>query len=311
MSAGTLIAVAGGALSAVLYLTVVRGSPGAVMLAYFSPLPLFGVGLSLGTGFAGIAGAVATTGVGVTGGTLAAAVFAAMTALPVAWIVSCALRSRPAPMAPDRYPPGILVVWLTGIGAAGFLALALALAGTPGGIEGETQEFLTRLLTGLLPAVIETESVVEALAANFPALVVASWLFMMVLNGTLAQSLLVRFGRARRPTPDYSALALPGGLWPALVLAGSAMVVGSGWVEYLGRNLFVILAIPYFFQGLAVVHALARRTAQRTTILVMFYFVLLLFGWPGLLVAVLGVAEQWLGLRRARRATTLTRPEDE
>ncbi len=320
MSGASLSGVAGGALSAALYLLVVHGSPGAMLLAYFSPLPLFGVGLSFGTTYAGLAGAVATAGIGVSAGALAAALFAVMTAVPAAWLVRYALLSRPlstgvvAPGAPgsqEWYPPGLLLSWLTGFGVSAVLIAALALTGESGGVEDATRTFLMAAFNDVMPTVIDTEAVIFALARYFPALVVTSWLLMLVINGLFAQSLLARFNRARRPSPNYAALVLPQWLWVPLLAAGTLMVVGSGTPEYLGLNLFIILAIPYFFLGLAVVHTLVRRSRQQTTLIVMFYFVLLLFGWSGFLVAVLGVVEQWMGLRRKYGGRDLTGPEDE
>jgi hypothetical protein len=56
--------------------------------------------------------------------------------------------------------------------------------------------------------------------------------------------------------------------------------------------------VPFGLAGLAVLHVAARRLAQPTIALVFFYTVAALFGWPFLGVAVLGLLESWLGLRR-------------
>jgi len=47
-----------------------------------------------------------------------------------------------------------------------------------------------------------------------------------------------------------------------------------------------------------VLHAAVRRLSQPVMALVFFYTVAALFGWPFLVVAVLGLLESWLGLRR-------------
>jgi hypothetical protein len=50
--------------------------------------------------------------------------------------------------------------------------------------------------------------------------------------------------------------------------------------------------------GLAVVHVWTRRWPARMVTLTGCYLLLLVFGWPVLLVAGLGFMEQWLLLRR-------------
>ncbi len=59
MSKDALIAVVGGVMSALLYLSIHLGSPGALILAYFTPLPLFLVGLGLGLAVLVLAAAAA------------------------------------------------------------------------------------------------------------------------------------------------------------------------------------------------------------------------------------------------------------
>ena len=50
--------------------------------------------------------------------------------------------------------------------------------------------------------------------------------------------------------------------------------------------------------GLGVVHALLARSSNRTVALVATYAFLFVFGWPLVIVALLGAAEPWLNLRR-------------
>ena len=73
---------------------------------------------------------------------------------------------------------------------------------------------------------------------------------------------------------------------------------GDGQLAYLALNVVIVLLVPFFFAGLAVVHAFASGRQARTLLLVVFYFFLLVSGWPIALVIGLGVIEQWAGLRR-------------
>lgn len=121
---------------------------------------------------------------------------------------------------------------------------------------------------------------------------------MVVVNGALAQGALVRFGHNRRPTPRVSDIELPRwALGP--VAAGPALaILGDGVPAHFGSNLSPVLCLPFFFVGLAVVHAYARRRPLRWVILVGTYAAIMVFGWPAAALVVLGFVEQWAGIRR-------------
>ena len=67
---------------------------------------------------------------------------------------------------------------------------------------------------------------------------------------------------------------------------------------FVGINAMIALSVAFCLGGLAVLHAAARRLSHPTMVLVFFYTTAALFGWPFLVVAVLGLLEIWLGLRR-------------
>ena len=116
------------------------------------------------------------------------------------------------------------------------------------------------------------------------------------------EALLAKAGRAIRPKPRYTAVELPGwfaggtaGL-AALALIAPAMDLGA--LTFVARNAALAMLVPFLLVGLAVIHVWSRRWPARMAILTGCYAVLLLFGWPALLVAGLGFMEQWLLLRR-------------
>ena len=130
---------------------------------------------------------------------------------------------------------------------------------------------------------------------------------MMVINSALAQGLISGAGRNLRPTPSFVEIELPD--WPAYALGGTALIWligGSGNIGFAAGALFVIVLAPFFLQGIAVVHVLARRGATRSRVaitLTIFYILLIFLQWPMILVAVLGVVEQWARLRRRLAAS--------
>ena len=295
---GVLGAGAGsGAAAAALYLVVLTGSPGAMILAYLSQLPLFAAGLWLGTPAAVAAGLTAIAVLFAAGGTTAAALYAGLYAVPIMLLVRQALLARrTADGALEWYPPGLLAVWLTALGLL-VLAGAVLFFGGPAGLQALMRESLAPALGRLIDEPKASEPLVDVIALVAPGAIAASWMIMTASNAILAQGLLARFGAAWRPSPDLAALGLP--MWFSGLLAiaaGLAMVAGGP--RFVGVNLLIVLSVPFCLAGLAVVHTAVRRWPRPQVPLVAFYVLASLFGWPLLVVTALGVLDAPLGLRR-------------
>lgn len=308
--AGTVaLGLAAGALGAGCFLAMLSGSPGTVIFVYLAQLPLFAAGLWLGAGASMLAGLGATVLVMAIGGVVAASLFAALYAVPVALLARQALLARrQADGATEWYPPGLLAAWLTALGLATIAAVVVLLGG-PDGIRA-------LLHTALAPAVshlaeenqAEGNSFVDFVAGIMPGIVAVSWMVMTLSNGVLAQGVLARFGAAWRPSPDLALLSLP--LWvPALVPVAGAAAAFAGITRFLGVNVLIALGVPFCLAGLAVLHALARRLQRPALPLAVFYVLTGLLGWPLLLVAVLGIADSVLGLRRRWAVAPIMRRE--
>ena len=104
--------------------------------------------------------------------------------------------------------------------------------------------------------------------------------------------------------------ALPN--WLPLGLAGTALgaLVGTGDLAFLSFSLMLVLCLPFLFAGLAVVHAACRRLRARTAALVAFYVFLVLFTWPAVLLAGLGLIDHWAGIRQRLRAAGSEQEEE-
>jgi hypothetical protein len=290
-------AVACGGLAACLYLAATLGTPGALVLVYLTQLPLFIAGLWLGNGAAAIAGLTGAV-VLLASDLVGAAVFIVMNAVPATILVRQALLARRLPDGGLAwYPPGLLTAWLTAMALAGLTA-ALLLFGGPAGLQSTVRGIIGAVLNRMAhePA-LDQADVVATLAAITPGIVAASWMTTVIANAALAQGVLSRFGANWRPSPDLVGLSLPVWLPAALGLATAATFVG-GASRFIGINVMLTLSVPFCLAGLAVLHAAARRLTQPAFALVCFYTVATLFGWPFLMVAVLGLLESWLGLRR-------------
>jgi hypothetical protein len=296
------IAAGGGVVSAAFYLATVFDAPVALILAYLAFLPLFAVGFGWGAGAATVAALIATALVALATSWTVGFVFALAYAVPAAATVRLALRSRHEPNgAVEWYPVGQLVSWLA-VYACGTFVL-LALLGGDGLREAVTQ--IEAVMTSVLPGdqSPQVAMLVSTIAGYFPAIVMASWLVMALVNMALAHGLLGRFGRNRRPAPKAASIEVPQ-WYTAVVVAAAALALmarASDWdtLGIIARNAALALLVPYFLVGLAVVHVWARQWPARLAILAGFYLLLVVFGWVAMLALIgLGFMEQWLSLRQ-------------
>lgn len=301
ISKETLAVLGGGLLSGLLYASVMTGMPGAIIFANLAQLPLFVAGLGLGATASLAASVAGLVTAGVLGGALSAAIYVLVNAAPAILITRQMLLSRATTGGGvEWYPPKLLLGWLTGLGTTLFIAAAILFSGTQDGLEAYIREGLAQTLEQLIvdPDGTRAGAISASLAPFVPGIAVASWMVMTVINGTLAQGALVRFGRNLRPTPDIATLESSPWMAPALAAAGLLAWMGGDHLEFIGWNMVIILAVPFFFSGLGVVHALARRFSGGPLVLAMFYILLLMFAWPVIVVAALGLIDQWARFRR-------------
>jgi len=287
-----------GGLAAGPYLLVLAGSTGSMILVYLAQLPLFAAGLWLGTGAAAAAGLIAALILAGAGNLLASGLFAALNIVPVVLLMRQSLLFRTAPgNAVEWYPPGLLTAWLTGLGLVA-AAVTFVFFGGPQGMQAALREALAPALDRRLGEITpEIDELLAFVAFIFPGIIATSWMVMTASNGILAQGLLARFGASWRPSPDLAALALP--MWIAVLLAvASGATLLGGTARFIGVNVLIVLAVPFCLAGLAVLHAVARRFPRPAVTLAVFYLLAGILGWPLLLIALLGLLDSPLGLRR-------------
>lgn len=297
MQKNMLIAVGSGGLSAVASMAFLTGSPGGLFFVYLATLPLFLVAFSTGPMAAGIAGASGFMIAGLLGGLIAAAMYGVVHAVP-AWLVSRQVLSRQGEAGPWK-PVGRVLCLLTLMCTAVLLGAALPAVSSTGGIAGAIEQHLLDAFRAMAPgmAANQRELLAATLTPLFPGAMGSSWVVMTVVNAIIAQAILTRAGKALRPSPVFGELTLPQWMaWP-LIAAAALALLASGDAKYVAQNLAIMLAVPYFFLGLAVVHWAVRQASMKGLVLGAFYFVLLISGWALLVVAAIGMLEQWAGLR--------------
>jgi len=334
-----------GAASALLVMAAASSSLG-LLLGYLAPLPLFFAGLTRGV-MPALVAAITGGAVSAVYGPVAAGMFLLLFGLPAFWLVRQALLARPAAEAgPDAetlpasgssiggtaalewYPVGSLVVWLVAW-AAGLVIMAwLFTSGsgdgeTNGGLSGALQPLLLQMFSAFPAADADrgtaannAAELATALARIMPAVMAVSWMLMLTVNGVLAQGLAAMLKQNRRPMPRYGALTLPRFLAiAALVLFAAAWLLaskaGTSNASTVAMALAAIAAFPMFLRGLAVVHALAAIAPAKGLVLAAFYAALVVAGaLVGILVVILGLIEEWAGIRRRLAASGTSRESE-
>lgn len=298
-----LLAVTAGLMSAAVYLGGVTaglgGSYFGIMLAYLSPAPLFAAALGLGGPAGVLAAIVGTVPVLILGGAAALFGYMALAAVPAGVLGRQAMLSRVDDQGETEwYPPGALAGWLFGIGAVIHATFSAVLGARPAGLSGSVEEMLTELAVRVQIPDDRLDPIINYLHPILPGTAIAFLLLVQVGNGALAQGLLVAGGRSIRPTPDFGALELPGWTAVAGAVIALAAIVLDGDLGYFARNLLIVATVPYFLQGLSVVHVLAARTGGGSMILAVFYVTLIVLGWVAVLIVLLGLVEQLVGFRQ-------------
>lgn len=305
-----------GALAALLFAVPFAFGVGAIAPLTLTGVPLIAAGLGIGV--------IAAAGAGLTGIALVAGIvgllafgpeptllFTALFAVPIVFTVQQLRRSRTSALGYIEWqPPLNVMAWLL---AAALFAMvvfgAMFIKGNTGLVE-LTERFLQPLFTGLFPelGIFRTRSLVGSVAPIFPGAVIAAWLLMLSVSTAIAIALLKNRGLLGRPAPRMEDLRVPVWVPVAMVVALACFELGNTEVAYLGRNAAIAIVVPLFLTGAGSFHAIARRTPITLIVLAVFYGFLIVFPPLIVLVAIIGVADQFLDLRRR---TGLVRPDQE
>lgn len=308
-----------GAAAALLFASATSGSWLSIVLFYLAPLPIMIAGLGwshLAAIVAAVTGAIA---VGAVFGWVLFFAFLAGAGIPAWWLSYLALLARPASPgiggAPandslEWYPPGRLVMW-----AAILAALVVVVAIPNFGTDAESfRAALTKALSRLFAANSDTpgtdnsERLVAFLVATIPSAAAVLATITNVLNLWLAARIVNFSGLLKRPWPQLSAIAFPKMLLAAMALA-MALSFAGGLLGIVAGVLSASLMMAYSLLGLAVAHAITRGIGSRPFLLGGIYASIFVFGWPILVLCLIGIAEAALDLRArvARRRGALPR----
>jgi len=311
---GLLAAVLAGGLSVAFLVTALtHAETPMIFLAYFAALPLYLAGLGAGV-LAGLVAPVTATGlllvlepVNIT------FLYVFAYAVPAIGLSLLALRNRVGTDGKvSWFPEGKLLTAITIYPCILFLA-AVGLASThQGGLLDLTQQAFVKVGDHFAKQFDDADKIdlfrkaMEQAAQIAPALVAYTWILVAIISLAGAQYVLRQQKWNLRAHFSLQALHVPAFLIYAVAATGLMGVFTAAPYDYVGRNLSMVLGIPFFFVGLAVIHAWAGGTRFAVFFLLVFYVLLTLLPWLALLVAAIGVLDQWINFRQ--RITPYTPP---
>ena len=301
MSKDMLITVGAGATSGFASLAFLSGIPGAMLAVYLAPLPLLLVGIDQGIKAVTISCASGIVTSIIAGNIFFGGLFTIIHAFPAWIIVRQALLKYSVPGTESEawYPAGSILCILSVFCAGILVVTSVWSQGEAGGLQGLIRSYLDQVFTNMLPMDEDVQGgLIKLMVPLFPGYMGTSWVLMAVFNASIALAILKRAKRAERPKTKLANLLLPDWISWFIIVAASISIFSQGELEFLSRNLTLILAVPFFFLGLAVLHNLTNHVTFPRFLLTVFYMALILSGWIALMVTVTGIIEQWFGLRR-------------
>lgn len=285
----------------------------AMSFSNFAHIPLFMVALGLtplATLLGIIAGATAlvivpfmfdaTAGAGLT------LVYLLAIAAPALLIAHFALLFRNNSLGEKVfYPLGRILLWLCLF--AGLIYTAGFWASSDGSWAAQIQAEVIKLLQQQMPPDAEIppqelSELVTSILPYLPGAALAMAALTVIVNAVIAQWILQSRRLAVRPMPKMVDIDLPH--FTPLLVAVLGILAGFAPVESIAvwaTNCLMIVAIPLLFAGLSVLHGILAKNPQRMIWLFLIYITLILspavLFLPVLVVAALGLGEQWAGFK--------------
>ncbi|MBF0460079.1 MAG: DUF2232 domain-containing protein [Magnetococcales bacterium] len=141
------------------------------------------------------------------------------------------------------------------------------------------------------------DQLIAVVSLLLPVMLLTSWFLLQVGNLLAARALLNRWGEKWLADENLAEMRLPFALVWMVIAMGLLAMLTHGTLRHLGMNWGIFLAIPYFFQGLAII----QRAFQWYNVggVVRGILFTVLFFWTGmvLLVLLIGLFDTWIDFR--------------
>jgi hypothetical protein len=295
----------------ILFVALSHSDSGFVLLVYLAPIPLFmaGMGVNVTSGLVAIA--LGSAGLFLMGQPSYGIFYLVADAIPAGGLIYMAMRSRMGLDGKKEWSgEGNLLTALATYPCFIFLGIYLATMGQDGGLLALTvnafngmgdqvNSMLSENGQTVTPEMtVQIHEYFNFFARITPALAMCAWLFSTIIAMAAAHGLLQYKKWNMRPNFLLAKLHIPNWVIFAAAITGLLAMYGPVPYDYLGLNLALVLGIPFFFVGLAVVHAWAAQTKRPTVMLTLFYIIISIIVHLVLVVAVLGAVDQWVDFRK-------------
>jgi hypothetical protein len=307
-----LVGLAAGLCSALLFASVISGSALSLLLCFLAPLPILIAAMGWSHWASLVAVVVAATALALAIDPRFAIGFPLSVGLPAWWLGYLALLARPVGPAGELewYPVGRLVLWAVVLSALVTLIGLAPLGSTQEAIQQALRtafEHMLRLQLAIppegplvVPGVDDPNRLIDMLVRALPPATAVLTTIMQLINLWLAGRVVKISGQLRRPWPDIAATRLPPTAMLALTIAFAVSFV-PGLLGMAAALPAASLLVAYAALGFAVMHGITRHLHGRTAVLIGLYMGFVLLGWSGwpiLVMAMLGMVDGVVDLRR-------------
>jgi hypothetical protein len=251
-----------------------------------------------------IAALVAAAGLAAVFGVVFFFAFLAGAGLPAWWLGYLTMLARPAATskgnaALEWYPPGRLVTWAAVLAA---LMVTFAIPVMGGDVDSFRASLHSSLMQVLRPEVDagspihNLDRLVDFLVVVVPPAAAIVATISSLINLWLAARVVKFSGLLKRPWPYLPGMTFPRPM-AAVLTAAVVLSFAGGLVGLIANVLTASLLLAYGVLGLAVLHAITRSIASRAFLLAGIYAALFVFGWPLLVLCLLGLLDTAFDLR--------------
>lgn len=307
MIAILLVAIAAGAASALMFVSIVSGALISLLLLCLAPLPLMVAALGWGPLCASLGGVIAAAALAILFGSPLGVAFALAVVLPAWWLGHLALLGRPQSAAItsggadpglEWYPVGRLLLWIAGFATLTTAAALLTMGNDAATINNSLRSALLQFLKAVATesSARDIERLADMLAMLAPETAAIMAVMTLTLNLWLAASIAATSGRLQRPWPDLKNTALPPMTLAALSVA-LALCFTGGLPGLLAQIAATAMLMGYAFIGFAVLHTVTQSLNARAFWLAGAYAIVVMFSWLLLVMVALGIADAVFGFR--------------
>lgn len=271
-----------------------------LFLGYFAQLPLFLLGFIAGRGEVFVAGACGTLLNFLFSGEthlLSYALFYVAPAVFLAYLLSFSKKELSALYKDEKVLESFVGQGLILGGLSLTLLLFLIFE------SHEVQSALNKSLHKLLSAVSYHEqatfsALLEKVILYFPALMSLAWMAMTLGNIGLAQVIAKHLKKSPARVFLLKNWSVFQWQYWLLVTSLAGALFLSKPEAFLMQNLTFVALVPFLIEGVAIFHEIYPKITTASWGIIIFYGMVLILGWPIVVLIFLGIFEPWFHVRR-------------